>query len=305
MNRPPYDPNLPLVTVVIPCFNHGRFLPDAIESCLAQTYPNLEILVIDDGSSDATAEVANGYGEPVRLIQQQNSGLSASRNTGIRQGKGEILAFLDADDRIDADLIEKRIQPMLADPEVGMSAGWFRFTDENLVPWPDAEQAIAPSDPTINEWTALHFSLAANLGLLVRRRAFELCGTYDPLLRACEDWDFQIRMVRKFKHAFDPVPRADYRQLQKSMSRDPIRMFDNGMAVLRKNRAYTTSPLKYLRHAAQGIFNHTRGSILARGNATTIPLSKVFVARPLVFMIYLVWIIGRTIKAPFKLLRKS
>ena len=89
--------NQPLVSVVIPCFNHGRFLPEAIESVLAQTYPWIEILVVDDGSTDNTREVAAQYPH-VRYVYQHNQGLSAARNTGIRHSTGDFLVFLDADD---------------------------------------------------------------------------------------------------------------------------------------------------------------------------------------------------------------
>ena len=89
----------PLVSVVIPCYNQAHFLGEAIESVFKQTYKHFEIVVVDDGSTDNTSEVARRY-SGIRCIEQVNQGLSAARNTGIRESKGEYLVFLDADDRL-------------------------------------------------------------------------------------------------------------------------------------------------------------------------------------------------------------
>src|ERR687898_3129642 len=96
-----------LVTVVIPCYNQAHFLGEAIESVLSQSYPNFEILVVDDGSPDDTSEVASRYPpQQVRLISQKNQGVSAARNTGIGHARGEYVVFLDADDRLLPEALE-------------------------------------------------------------------------------------------------------------------------------------------------------------------------------------------------------
>jgi cellulose synthase/poly-beta-1,6-N-acetylglucosamine synthase-like glycosyltransferase len=90
-------PKTGFASVIIPCYNQGHFLHEAIESALAQTYPHSEVLVLDVGSTDKTAEVAAAY-SGVQYIRQKNSGVSAARNTGLKQSRGEYLVFLDADD---------------------------------------------------------------------------------------------------------------------------------------------------------------------------------------------------------------
>src|ERR687898_3616338 len=95
----------PLVSVVIPCYNQARFLGEAIESVLAQSYPHFEVIVVDDGSTDNTSEVAASYAG-VRYIRQENQGLAGARNAGIRRSRGSYLVFLDADDRLLADALE-------------------------------------------------------------------------------------------------------------------------------------------------------------------------------------------------------
>src|SRR5919107_192619 len=104
-----------LVSVVIPCYNQAHFLSEAIESVLAQTYPYFEIIVVDDGSTDNTSEVAGRY-SGVRCIRQDNQGLSGARNSGLRHSKGEYLVFLDADDRLLPQALEVGLECLRAYP---------------------------------------------------------------------------------------------------------------------------------------------------------------------------------------------
>ena len=108
------------VSVVIPCFNYGKFLGAAIDSVLAQTHAAREIIIVDDGSTDASAEVARGYGAPVTLISRPNGGISAARNTGIREASAELLGFLDADDLWTSDKLERQVEALSRDPGAGL-----------------------------------------------------------------------------------------------------------------------------------------------------------------------------------------
>src|SRR5213592_2920150 len=121
---------LPLVSVIIPCHNHAHLLPAAIDSALAQTYPEVEVVVVNDGSGDDTSDVAKQYGSKVTLVEQLNSGLSAARNAGIGAAKGEFFVLLDADDALLPCCIGSRMQHMLADEEVGIVTGYYREIDE-------------------------------------------------------------------------------------------------------------------------------------------------------------------------------
>jgi glycosyltransferase involved in cell wall biosynthesis len=119
MNRPSDSP--PLVTVVIPAFNSAAFIRRATDSALAQDYPNKEIVVVDDGSTDDTATIVESYGPPVRLIRQANAGPDAARNNAIRASHAEFIAFLDSDDEYLPGRLTASIQPMLDDPGVGLT----------------------------------------------------------------------------------------------------------------------------------------------------------------------------------------
>src|SRR5215208_7256201 len=115
----------PLVSVVIPCYNQAHFLGEAIESVLAQSHPNFEIIVVDDGSPDDTSEVAEHYPE-VRLVRQENQGLSAARNAGLARSEGEYVVFLDADDRLLPEALKTGVECLEAHPECAYVYGHFR-----------------------------------------------------------------------------------------------------------------------------------------------------------------------------------
>ena len=119
--------DVPLVSVIVTCFNQACFLTEAIESVLAQSYPRTEILVVDDGSTDATAAVAARY--PVRCLRQPNAGLAAARNTGIAATAGPMLVFLDADDRLLSGALEAGVRCHREHPGCGLVYGSYVYVD--------------------------------------------------------------------------------------------------------------------------------------------------------------------------------
>ncbi len=119
------------VSVVIPCYNAEPFLRETIESVLAQTVPVLEIIVIDDGSTDQSAAIAQSFGDQVRLIQQENSGESVARNKGIELANGNWIALLDADDKWHPEKIEKQVSAIHDDAVVCIHTNWQTFGTEN------------------------------------------------------------------------------------------------------------------------------------------------------------------------------
>jgi glycosyltransferase involved in cell wall biosynthesis len=123
----------PLVSVVIPCYNQAHFLKEAIESVLKQSYPHYEIVVVDDGSTDETSEVAGSY-ERVRLIRQENRGLAEARNTGIKHSEGDYLVFLDADDRLLPDALAVGVESFDSHPECAFVFGHSDFIAEDGSP---------------------------------------------------------------------------------------------------------------------------------------------------------------------------
>ena len=123
--------NLPLVSIVIPCFNRKAEIKDAIDSALAQTYSNIEIIVVDDGSTDNSIQVIKEYGEKVKLIAQTNKGVSAARNTGFASAQGEFIVFLDSDDWLSTDIIEQHIYTAKKWPNVDIYCANSTSVDED------------------------------------------------------------------------------------------------------------------------------------------------------------------------------
>jgi len=125
----------PLVTVVMPLYNSAATVKESLESVLNQTYTNLEILVVNDGSTDDGVEICQGYNDlRIRLLHQQNRGLAGARNTGIRQAKGEFLGLLDSDDLWLPTKVERHVAHLQSRPEVGISFSRSGFIDENSRP---------------------------------------------------------------------------------------------------------------------------------------------------------------------------
>lgn len=120
----------PLVSIIIPTFNRADLLPQTIESCLAQTYPNLEVIIVDDGSTDATAEVVARYGSKVIYVRQDRQGVRRARQHGLQRASGEYIAFLDSDDLILPTKIERQAQVLGERAEIGLCHGWYYTVDE-------------------------------------------------------------------------------------------------------------------------------------------------------------------------------
>ncbi|WP_254567315.1 glycosyltransferase family A protein [Oscillatoria sp. HE19RPO] len=169
---------LPLVSVIIPAYNAETYLSDAIESILGQNYQPLEILVVDDGSSDRTAETAKKYGDRLRYIYQTNAGPAAARNAGIKLANGEILGFLDADDLWSENFLTTLVNLLVESPRIDIAQGFIQ------------EVQLAKSEFS-ESYPAYQY---INLGsALYRRNVFDKIGGFDETMRYGEDVDFFLR----------------------------------------------------------------------------------------------------------------
>ena len=204
------------VSVIIPNYNYGRFVGEAVESVLAQTYPCREITVVDDGSTDESLEVLARYEKAhpgrVRVVRQQNRGVGLARNAGVEHSTGDLVGFLDADDYWTADKIEKQVARFLADEEVGMvSCGMEEFDAAGRVLHHYLSQEKG--------WMAdkiLAFNSRIVVGgsaVLVRRAIFEAVGGYDHRkeLHPSEDWELGYRIARVCKIDYVPELLVRYR----------------------------------------------------------------------------------------------
>jgi glycosyltransferase involved in cell wall biosynthesis len=223
-----------LVSIVIPCFNQARFLGDAIESALAQTYPALEILVLNDGSSDGTPEVAERYG--VRCVTQPNQGLSAARNRGLAETSGSLITFLDADDRLRPPAIALGIESLREHAECAFTSGFCSLVG------PDGSTLFEPEQLHIerDHYAALlrHNYIWCPASVLYRRSALEAVGFFESAFDAAADYHIYLRIARDHPLTSHTAVVAEYRQHSSNMSNDSELMFETVRAVLRSQREY-------------------------------------------------------------------
>jgi glycosyltransferase involved in cell wall biosynthesis len=224
---------LALVSVVIPCFNQATFLDEAIESVLAQTYPHFELIVVDDGSSDNTAEVASRH-PGVRLVRQANGGLSAARNVGLRESSGDFVVFLDADDRLKPRALEIGLTTLRAHPDCAFVSGQVELTQHDGTLLRAAQHRIV--DREHHRLLLEGNPILSHATVMYRRQAFDVVGDFDEQLAACEDYDLYLRMTHSFKAYTHDECVAEYRRHGGNMHRDPARMLPAALTALRKQR---------------------------------------------------------------------
>jgi glycosyltransferase involved in cell wall biosynthesis len=231
----PVEPqnDTPLVSVVITCYNHGHFLGEAIESALGQSYPHVEVIVVDDGSTDDAPAVAAGY-DGVRTVWQPNQGLSAARNTGIQEAMGDFIVFLDADDRLRPGAVEAGLACFEAHPGSAFVSGdHIRITVDGALLRTHEPPRDEP-DPYLRLLRGNYIGMHA--AVLYRRTALLAAGGFDPALPACEDYDLYLRIARDASVASHETVVAEYRIHGQNMSRDAAFMLRAVLRVLHRQR---------------------------------------------------------------------
>ena len=198
------SPSSSLVSVIIPCYNYGRFLPETIASLQRQSHSHWECIVVDDGSKDATRQVCAdliAQDPRVRYIYQLNGGLSNARNTGLKAAKGSYVQLLDADDLLGQHKIEKNIALLESQPDIDIVYGkvrYFRHGEESLFSC-SIDMLDRPWMPCISgKGTELLRELLRENIMVVNAPMLRRClmlevGEFDESLSACEDWDYWIR----------------------------------------------------------------------------------------------------------------
>jgi GT2 family glycosyltransferase len=277
-----FVPNL--ISVVIPTYNHARYLVDAINSALAQSYPYVEIIVVDDGSTDDTAGVMTQYGNRVRYIAQANRGLSGARNTGILVAQGEYIALLDADDFWHPDYLQHVHAALAANPELGAVHTGMCFVDATGKAQAQLGIATVPADQLYDR--LLDGEFFAPSAVLVRRRVLADVGLFDLDLRASEDWELWLRVARAYRFGGIAQPLLYYRVHGSNMSSNPAHMLHYQQLTLAKHfgpmatepaswqRAYQRAFAAVAYFAAQGYLQ--RGDI----PTGTVYLRQAFEANP-------------------------
>jgi hypothetical protein len=192
------DAASPLVSVIIPTYNRADLLPRALDSVLEQTFDDFEVLVIDDASTDDTREVIQAYADsPVQYMRQpKNRGVSAARNRGLREAKGELIAFLDSDDEWLPKKLKLQVQRFREQPEhVGLV-----YTGATMIYDDGTEKEKRPTrqGEVYDDLLVKNFVYPTS-GIMVRASAAEQVGLFDEQMPANEDWDYWLRCTRQFE----------------------------------------------------------------------------------------------------------
>ncbi len=185
----------PLVSVIIPTYNRGWIIGEAVDSVLAQEYPNTELIVVDDGSTDATDAVLAAYGDRIRLLRQKNRGVSAARNAGIRAAAGELIAFLDSDDLWLPAKLGRQVAFFRQHPDAvacQTEETWIR----NGVRVNPGKRHRKPSGMIFIH--SLELCLVSPSAVMIRRKLFDQVGLFDEDLPACEDYDMWLRISCRY-----------------------------------------------------------------------------------------------------------
>ena len=207
----------PIISVIVPAYDAARTILETVESVLGQTFQDFELIVVDDGSSDGTAELLKEISDsPLKVYSYENGGVAVARNRGIALAKGEFISFIDADDLWTPDKLESQLAALERMPEAGIAYSWTTMADENGEP-------LYPQKPVYFEGDVYPQLLVNNFifsgsNILARREAIESVGEFDLSLRACQDWDCYVRLAAKWPFVLVPRHQIFYRQYSMSMS---------------------------------------------------------------------------------------
>lgn len=239
----------PLVSVIIPSYNTARFILETLESVLAQTWEHKEIIVVDDGSTDETADLLAPYKGRIHSIYQENRGLGGARNTGIRAAQGELFAFLDADDLWLPEFLERQLLALHDRPGVDILYTWWSFIDQQGNDLPEEGRYAGRGNLFTEIVLSNRFPVMA---ALVPRRCIEASGGFDEDRLISEDWDFWLRLAQLgFTCDVQPLALVKYRFHGTNMTLNVARSHQRYLAVLEKLYATAELPQEILKLKAR------------------------------------------------------
>jgi glycosyltransferase involved in cell wall biosynthesis len=231
------DTGNPKVSVIIPAYNQGQYLSQAINSVLAQTYCNFEIIVVDDGSTDESREVVSQFGNQVRYIWQENKGLGGARNTGIRAARGELIGLLDADDEWLPNFLETMVSLARQHPEASVYYCRAQSMDTNGYKLPQIFGGLVRQTDTMYQ-TLLRANFLIPSTIVARRSDIIAAGMFDQSsqdIHGCEDWDLWLHLALDHEFIGTDGCFVRYRLHGNSLSANSVGMQRAAQAVMEKH----------------------------------------------------------------------
>ncbi|NJR70691.1 MAG: glycosyltransferase [Synechococcales cyanobacterium CRU_2_2] len=227
------SPRVPQVSVIIPAYNAATTLPATIASVLAQTFWDFELIIINDGSTDNTAQVAESIPDPrIRVLHFENGGLATARNRGIDAAQGALLSFLDADDLWTVDKLQDQVQALADSPEAAVAYSWTDYIDEQGTFLYAGGRQHYQGDvyPALFQQNFIE----SGSNLMVRASVLAQVGQFEAeTIAVSEDWDLWLRLARHHTFVLIPKPQIRYRVLPQSLSSNFRRQERDTLQVLR------------------------------------------------------------------------
>src|SRR5215469_8702991 len=231
-----------LVSVVMPVFNGEAFLRQAIESVLGQTYRPIELIAVDDGSTDGSGDILARFGSQIRVVRQANAGVSAARNTGIGHAQGDYIAFLDQDDWWLPEKVSRQVELLEADDRVGLVHTAFSHLVDTSLAGVTPTECFAGQELLVgNCYAALldEGNSIVSSSVMVRRAALEQSGLFDTSMErnTCQDYELWLRIAKGWRLGYVAVPVTMVRLHEAQGHRDYRAMFEDHLTIVLRHRS--------------------------------------------------------------------
>ena len=262
---------MPTVDVIVPAYNAAQYLAAAIESVVAQTFGDWRMILVDDGSTDGTPEIARTYverlGAKLKYVRQHNQGVSAARNTAIRNSSAEFLALLDGDDVWLPHRLSESLKVFDHCPEVGLAYGLVSRIDPTsaIIDTPLTDQKHG--EGRIGSYIYMRRVHLPCPTIILRRACLDEVGLFDETMRATEDRDLCLRIALRYAIRFIPKVLAYYRISPNSMSTDPERMLQAQLQFIEKHYGQPGCGWRAKHIAPSTVYQERAETFSRRGNA--------------------------------------
>jgi len=218
------------VSVVIVTYNHGRFIADAVDSVLAQSFADRELIVVDDGSTDGTGEILAPYGDRLQYVRQDNRGAFAARNTGRGLARGAYIAFLDADDVWEPGALARLMEVLASDASIGVVAGTYRPMDADGRATGTVYRRGNPAERVTVR--SLLLTDADVPGCVYRREALDAAGPFSEVNRYCGDYELWLQLATTWGIAVVDEPLLRKREHATNLTGEALRMLPAKIAAV-------------------------------------------------------------------------
>lgn len=245
------------ISVIIPAYNAQRTILETIESVRQQTFQDIEIIVINDGSTDQTSSIINSiYDSRIQFYDYPNGGPSIARNRGITHANGKYISFIDADDLWTPDKLEKQLAALKTNQKAGVAYSWVAVMPEKKDVSDSEELSLFSGNKAtfmgdVYSELLLENFIGNGSNILARDEAIAFVGEFDPNLQPSEDWDYYIRLAAKYHFALVPEHQILYRKTEGTLSTNVSVMETSGLKVI--DQAYRIAPKKLQSQKSQSI----------------------------------------------------